>query len=291
MPITITFPPPAQGIGPGQRILLSSSFIGPQPDGTTWRVYISSDVEHQSTFTTTQVRWTSNPQVWFPQMTDQSTLYGAVQPVAGTQVYVTPELVAPNFAVIDSGTPVQVPYEPTAGLGTQIQNKVADSSGFTPSDRQLLNDVAAAVSVPLKIGGVAQNLPLSAIFTNNFLDSLTTASLSNGITCDPVSVDISLSFFQGVQLEVAEYPVDWQFRTPDGAWGFHDLAVLSFVRGGVLLKRLGIHTTMFTEYPLPGTPFPWIIAVTGIPTVPNDYVIRVDWADGVCGELRGLLLP
>jgi hypothetical protein len=132
---------------------------------------------------------------------------------------------------------------------------------------------------------------LSNFFAVSPLDRLTTESLSGGVTCDPVRVDISSSNFTGVQVRIASFPPDWQFRTPDSSWGFHDLAVLTMVRGGQTLKRVGIHTLSFTEQPLPGQLLPWAVGLVGIAIIPRDYQLRVDWADGVCGELVGLLLP
>jgi hypothetical protein len=216
----------------------------------------------------------------------------------GATVHVIAELLDGNQVVQDSGAQT-VTWDPTTMLWQHANdNVVAGTGSFTAQDRATLEEnnqlaLATQSATQVQLHGLpaATTLPLANFFEFLPLDVLTTQSLSGGITCDPIVADVSLSFFTGVQVAIASYPPEWIFRTPDEAWGFHDLAVLSFHRGGQLLKRLGIHTTSFTEQPLPGQLLPWAVRLANVPLLPPDYQIHVDWAEGVCGELRGLSLP
>lgn len=195
-------------------------------------------------------------------------------------------------------------WNPTDNLAMVIQSQATAQGGFTEQDRttiqttqttteetnQLSLAINAAVQVPLELAGQAVTLTVGQILTSNLLDALTTLDLSGGITCAPIRYDASLNHLYGVQLLVSSVPEGWRFQTPDNAWGFHDLAVITVVRGNAQLERHGIHALSHTIYPLPGLPFPWAVNLD-LPLQPPDYHINVDWAEGVCGQLIGLGLP
>jgi hypothetical protein len=142
----------------------------------------------------------------------------------------------------------------------------------------------------VNIGTSVLQLPIGQILSSNFSDAFRVEDLGGGVTCDPIRVDASRDNLYGVVVRVTQYPDDTVFRTPDGAWSFKDLAVLTVSRGGDILARHGIHTTSHTLSPLPETPYPWLTNL-GVPIQPSDYHVSVDWAAGVCGELLGLVLP
>lgn len=194
-------------------------------------------------------------------------------------------------------------YDASVGLPRVIYSQ-GGTGGFTQQDRETINTTAAtteetnqlslaiqsATQVVMDIGGQIQLSTVGEILSSHLLDFLSDRSLSNGVTCDPVRYDASLNALYGVVVRVDSYPPEWEFKTPDGSWGFHDLATLRIIRGGTLVERHGIHTVTHTVSPLPGLPFPWL---NGIPAAlqPPDFHIWVDWADGVCGELIGQVLP
>jgi hypothetical protein len=197
-------------------------------------------------------------------------------------------------------------WDPTANLAMVIQanSQGGTQGGFTADDRatidatavtttetnQLAQAINAATTAVINIGTSLVSLPIGQILSSNASDALRLADLGGGVTCDRIDVDISRGNFYGVVVRVTQYPDTAVFRTPDAAWSFSDLAVLTVTRGGDVLARHGIHTTSHTMVPLPETPYPWLTNF-GIPIQPSDYHVSVDWAAGVCGELLGLVLP
>jgi hypothetical protein len=285
-------------------MIFRSSLLGPFPVDWRWRVRIGrrGDEVNGGVFITAPLDTVDQfeRRMQVDSITDTTVVtQRSVQYALGTNepVDINIELTDSTGTVVeDSGTISTAVWDSQASTALLVQPAVPGS--FTAQDRATLEEnnqlaLATQSATQVQLPGLPANttLPLANFFEFLPLDVLSTQSLSGGITCEPVRVDVSLSFFTGVQVAVAEYPVDWIFRTPDQSWGFHDLAVLSFWRGGQLLKRLGIHTTSFTEQPLPGQLLPWIVRLANVPLLPPDYQIHVDWAEGVCGELRGLALP
>jgi hypothetical protein len=197
-------------------------------------------------------------------------------------------------------------WDPTANLAMviQAQSQGTTQGGFTADDRatieatqatteetnQLALAVNAATTAAVNIGTSVLQLPIGQILSSNFSDAFRLEDIGGGVTCDPIRVDASRDNLYGVVVRVTQYPDDTVFRTPDGAWSFKDLAVLTISRGGDILARHGIHTTSHTLSPLPETPYPWLTNL-GVPIQPSDYHVAVDWAEGVCGELLGVVLP
>lgn len=296
LPITV--------VGPGVQMTFGSSLIGPFPIDWRWRVRIGrrGDEVNGGVFIDAPLSTADQRQreIQVDSIIEPTVVtHRSVQYALATNepVDITVELTNSAGTVVqDSGTISTAVWDSQVSTALLVQPAVAGS--FTAQDRATLeenNQLALATqdATQVQLHGLPINttLPLANFFEVLPLDQLSTQSLSGGVTCDPVVVDVSLSFFTGVQVAIASYPIDWIFQTPDAAWGFRDLAVLSFHRGGQLLKRLGIHTTSFTEQPLPGQLFPWAVRLANVPLLPADYQIHVDWAEGVCGELRGLSLP
>ncbi len=299
MPITITLPGPGTSIGPGYRLELQSSLIGPIPINSHFQVTIGTDAEGANPIIRQLIPTTTHDAATIigrrEEVADESTQTVA-QP--GATVHVIAELLDGGQVVQDSGSQT-VTWDPTTMLWQHANDNVVSGTGsFTAQDRTTLEEtnqlslaIEAATQVVMTVNGQPLTTTIGKMLTPNLLDRLTTQDISRGVTCDPIRFDASGEFLYGVQLIVESFPDDWRFGTPDHAWGFHDLAVLEFVRGGVSLQRFGIHTTHTTVYPLPGTPLPWIAEFPGIPIQPPDYHINVDWADGVCGRLVGLAFP
>lgn len=196
-------------------------------------------------------------------------------------------------------------YDATTGLPKVIEaQSTTVQGGFTEQDRTTLNTTATttdetnqlslaindATQAHMVLAGQPIQVPIGEILSSNLLDFFHDRSLSGGVTCEPVRYNASLNALYGVTVVIDSYPSDWKFGTPDDSWGFHDLATLRFVRAGVVLERHGIHTLTHSVSPCPGLPFPW--ATGALPTLqPPDFHIWVDWAEGVCGELIGQVLP
>lgn len=198
-------------------------------------------------------------------------------------------------------------WNPTDNLAVVMQTLGLDQGGgggYTQGDRdaaaaaaatgeetnQLAQAVNAATTAVINLGSSIVNLPIGQVLSSNASDAFRVEDLGGGVGCEPIRVDISRGNYYGVTVRVTQYPDDTVFRTPDGAWSFKDLAVLTVSRGGDILARHGIHTTSHTLSPLPETPYPWLTNL-GVPIQPSDYHVAVDWAEGVCGELLGVVLP
>jgi hypothetical protein len=303
MPITnVGLPIPV--VGPGLQMIVRSSLIGPFPIDWRWRVRIGrrGDEVNGGVFITAPLDQVDQfeRRIQVDSITDTTVVTQRSNQYAlstNEPVDINIELTdSTGLVVQDSGTISTAVWDSQASTALLVQPAVAGS--FTAQDRATLEEnnqlslaIQDATQVALPGLPVNTTLPLSNFFAVSPLDRLTTESLSGGITCDPVRVDISSSNFTGVQVRITDFPPDWRFGTPDSSWGFHDLAVLTMVRGGVTLKRVGIHTLSFTEQPLPGQLLPWAVGFLGVAIIPRDYQLHVDWADGVCGELVGLLLP
>lgn len=302
MPITI-IDPAFGALTPGAQINAHTDTIGPIPLEWEWRISLvdatTEAVQLQQRVPTFGSRDLNH--VW---LEPNVTIIQANSPrfMDGAQARLLIELVDQTNVVKESAS-TAVHYDPVTGLPAILQQQTT-SNGFTTQDRETINTTAAtteetnqlslaiqsATQVVMQLGEDVLTLPIGEVLVSHLLDFLSDRSLSNGVTCDPVRYDASLNSLYGVVVRIDSYPPEWEFRTPDGEWGFHDLATLRIVRGGTLVQRHGIHTLTHTMSPLPGLPFPWL---NGIPAAlqPPDFHIWVDWADGVCGELIGQVLP
>jgi hypothetical protein len=185
-----------------------------------------------------------------------------------------------------------------------VQSQATTQGGFTQTDRDTLNQTSstgeetnqlslainAATTAIANIGGVITQVPIGQVLSWLSPDTWRLVDLAGGARCDRVDVDLSSDALWGVVLRITEYPDTTVFRTPDSAWSFRDLAVLTFIHAGDIVERHGIHSTTHTVSPLPYVALPWPNNF-GWPVQPSDYHVTVDWADGVCGELLGLRLP
>lgn len=195
-------------------------------------------------------------------------------------------------------------WNPTDNLAMVIQSQTTAQGGFTEQDRttiqttqttteetnQLSLAINAATTAIANIGGVITQVPVGQVLSWVNPDTWRLVDLAGGVRCDRVDVDLSSDALWGCILRITQYPDTTVFRTPDTAWSFRDLAVLTFVHAGDIVERHGIHSTSHTVSPLPYVALPWPNNF-GWPVQPSDYHVTVDWADGVCGELLGLRLP
>lgn len=161
----------------------------------------------------------------------------------------------------------------TLPILTGYINQIIES--VTARFTQSAEDIAVGI-------GTLLSSPLSQFFSSQ--------DLSGGRQCVRLDMDISFSAFYGIQLVITDYPDDWKFKTPDRAWSLRDLAVIHIVRGGTMIMRQGVHTPTHVISPLPES-FPVGLGRLEAELQPADYHITVDWAEGVCGRVWGLVLP
>lgn len=158
-----------------------------------------------------------------------------------------------------------------SALGSMVQQTI---DGITASIS------AIAGNIPLTIGQLLSRPAREATQENPLVLE----------TCEPIDLDVSYNALYGVTLRILSYPPDIVWRTPDHAWAYNDLAVLTFEIGGVISERHGIHTLTHTVTPLPDS-LPFGAGVVTAWLQPTGYHIKVDWLPGVCGELVGLIWP
>lgn len=319
VPIDILQPTSGGRWGPGYYTCIRTDFIGPQPAGTTWQVFVVTTAEDTSHPVALQFfPWQSNGPCWIfgNELGDYTTNeLDGVDPGSTQRMLV--ELVQPNGIPLETlSQPIE--WDPTGQL-SQLVNRVSGGGGLSEADRSLLESVktdteailgqwANYVSVTLpSLDQVLANIDAKLIGTvltatgpvgypigqllNAFDPTvLQPANLSNGVGCERLDVDVSLNALYGVELRITDYPEGWIFRTPDKAWSFRDLAVISFWRDGTLIERHGVHTLSHSVSPLPDS-VPFTLGPIFAYLQPGGYHITVDWLDGVCGELVGQVLP
>lgn len=156
-------------------------------------------------------------------------------------------------------------------------------------DQVLANIDAKLIGTILTMTGPV-GFPIGQLLNGFDPNLLQPADLSGGTQCERIDVDVSFNALYGVGLRIDTYPEGWPFRTPDRAWSFHDLAVLSFWRSGSLVERHGIHALTHSVSPIPDSALFSLGPIFGY-LQPGDYHITVDWAAGVCGTLTGMVLP
>ena len=303
MPITITTgnpTAPADFIGWGQQVWLQSDFIGPLPTDAFWQIEVFTPEEINHVLLVRHgIASQANPThlvIGDPETSFPTTLAGT-QKNGGTvnvQAFLTH---GQNGSSIDSGS-TNIAWESTEAEPRVTAQLVAQTgAGFTSTDRQTIQQtqtttegITDALKVDLSAIGTAIETTVGAFLSPIKLEFNTQVSLSHGVTCDALDIDIGLSAFYGLVVHVTQIPEDWKFGTPDGDWGFHDLAVLSCWIGPDQLVRCGIHTPSFVLSPMPGSTLPFISPQTA-QIQPPGYRVHLDWAPGVCGELLGVNLP
>lgn len=301
MPVTITPLPPLNAVGPG--LAINASVIGPVPDGWSWDLYIATDADITQINFYQRIPAQQAPFItWFPWVYWQYLAqFSLAWPVEGSNVWVSVRLVDAQAAVHESGT-VQLPWRGQAGLGAQNylqSNQIAANAGFTTSDRTLANQTNDLVEQLLTLTNVVEAAVTTTVATASGTIATPISDFFRWIqhelfeprelaaeTCDRIDAHIPGGNYFSVRLEITQHPPEWIFRTPDQAWGFSDLAVLSFWSGDQLLQRHGVHALQHTVSPLPGTVW-WGGPIAQAPLQWGDYHITVDFAPGVCGRLTG----
>lgn len=165
---------------------------------------------------------------------------------------------------------------------------------FLQNPVQGVNDFLTAVhdAVIMNLGSITNPIPIGIAnwLLTKPMDFLAPRHLAGPNECFPVDVDISGEAFYALGVTIDTFPDGWRFATPGNEWSFHDLAVMTIVRGGSISRRFGIHTLSFNVSPIPDS---ITQTVTDLPVSiqPGDFHVRVDWAAGVCGSLIGYVLP
>lgn len=240
------------------------------------------------------------------------------QPKAGDTVHLQ-GILQDSTGLIDSGGDTPVVWDPTSGVPLQqlmmpqglatlnpIQSsQLANADQAATQSQQLLpnflqnpvlgvNDFLASIhdAVIMNLGTLINPIPISIAnwLLPKPMDFLAPRHLAGPNECFPVNVDISGEAYYSLGVTIDTYPADWVFATPGAEWSFHDLAVLTIMRGGSISRRYGIHTLSFSVSPIPDS---ITQTVTDLPISiqPGDFHVQVDWAAGVCGSLIGYVLP
>jgi len=319
VPIVITPLGPSPNIGPGGFLQAETDFSGTLTANAIWDLQLNAAGSEVGTlygvnFTSSSARNT------FQIFGGQGNEAFAEQNVAdGTHVTAVVTLNDPGNTT-DSGTSAPIPWSNTENawrlhpgqvsnggnvLTPEQADQLANADAGATQSQQLLpaflqapvqgvNDFLAAVhdAVVMNLGTISNPIPIG--LANWFLpvakQFLSPRTLAGPNECNPVDVDISGAAYYSIGVTVDTYPPDWRFATPDNAWSYHDLAVITFVRGGTIAARHGVHTLTFTVSPVPDS---ITQTVTDLPVSiqPGDYHVRVEWAAGVCGTLTGYVLP
>jgi hypothetical protein len=295
MPITITPQPPLNAIGPGLGLFLSSSFVGPLPEGSFWRVTVSTDAEGDNWIHREDIPWTLSSLTYQLQSTVPT--FQTLQTYAvdnDTTVHVLAELHSPT-STEDSGA-VSLPWNTTAGLGAQMESLAfwqQQVSGFTNSDRNVLydgvTDILNGVTAQIQTATGTVQATLGELFTRQTLDRLTLQEITSGETFDPVSAGAD-SWYFGVIVRVTTIPDAYNRLATDSNWRYPDLAVLEVYRGADLEYRKGIHTPSWLA------PAPWgynlqIVNLLAFDTPPPETTINVKWALGCGGQVFLMAWP
>jgi hypothetical protein len=116
-------------------------------------------------------------------------------------------------------------------------------------------------------------------------------NVTSGPTCAPIDhVTSTTTVYYAATVNITTRPAVYVGTTPDQNWTYPDLAVLRVFVDGEMIFRYGIHSDSYELSPLPDST---IIGVSrlGVPILPPGYRLRVDWAEGVCGELILQYIP
>lgn len=150
----------------------------------------------------------------------------------------------------------------------------------------ILNGITTTITTAA--GSVGQTL--GDFFAQHSKDQFGKYNVTSGPTCARIDWTAGAAAYWGLTVNITSWPSEWTFTTPDDGWSIRDMAVLTIKIGEEQEVRHGIHTKSFTVSPLPGS-FPLGVSGVGVPVLPPNYHIIVDWAGGVCGELLLHYLP
>jgi hypothetical protein len=291
MPITITPLGPTGAVGWGVSVNLTTDFIGPLPLGTNWLLTTAIDAEQTQQVSSNRLVDNINPTVMRIGAQAQEPILGTFSARNGQTIHVQALLEDGAHNVLDSGTTTAT-WDTTSSEAQFTAQLVQQgvTGGFTTDDRTTIQQTLEGLTVPLTAVGQALTTTVGQLLAPFRIDFSPSISLSGGVTCEPLRLNLSGAAFYGIKVHVVTIPDDWRFGTPDGDWGFHDLAVLSCWINEDQLVRCGIHTPSFVLTPLPGTATPFVSSAIA-ELQPPGYSVHVDWAPGVCGEVLGINLP
>lgn len=320
MPIQILAPHPPT-FGPGLRINLQSSVISSGATGVTWTVDVFGGPEernllHQVLLGQSNVvdgQLGLQPQGGF-RIPD----FG-VQ--AGTGITVQIHAEAQSTGEIDTGTSSAFTWQPemnawaltsslqtgggqgglTAEQAAQLQRTDTNTTAMDvnwqayeqitlPSLQQVLDGITAGITARLQDGAAQVEHTIGDLLSWVDMHVFPEQDLSGGTICTPFRYDASLQNLQSLTVYIDSWPPEFHFVTPDAAWSFRDLAVLTFRRGNATIERHGIHTLTYTVSRLPQSIGPWPLNIR-FDVQPTDYHIAVDWAPGVCGHIVASVRP
>lgn len=273
MPITLTPAPPANALGPGLLFTLQSGFIGPLPTGSTWTLLLFADTTSEVQFQTQVFESQSNPTHQFLQLPGSQTTFAQGQPTAQATIGWEALLENAQSTVLDQGTG-SVKWDPTLGLGTQIQNiQTGTSTGGGLTDAQ----------------AVELSQTQASTFPTLLVDQLLLQELSNGPTSGPVNASL-VHFSFGVIVRISHVPPDLVADTPDGDYWFPSLAVVRVFRGADLWLRVPVHTSSKM------IPFSEQNVVAGLAQVTGtlwllNMSVQVTFRTGVQGQVFNMLFP
>lgn len=286
-------------IGIGASLQIASSFgPGSTPPGTNWWI---SCINLESTSGAGWRYVVPAPTFGPTSIIFGSTDFGGLNIVFDTSglsdaqpIKVDLSLVSPTAHIDD--TTLSSPFKWQGDASTQKLILQQPSGGLTDAQAlQLSNAEAAAESAYAGIqttitqGGSTIATTIGQLFGGFGLDSLAVEDLSGGVVCTPVDVTLA-GFPFGVIVEATTIPDFYPFTAPGDQWTPLDLAVIQFVRGTDVLKRIGMHTRKHMEYPLPGVILP-LGTLIELPLLPPDYHLEVWWGNGVCGQVFGMRAP
>jgi hypothetical protein len=300
-------PPTPGSIGPGYRISVSTGYGGSiDPATMFWIVRAQSAANENGGDWSVSIP--ARQKNDFLNLSSFTQVTNAPSLDAHEDVVLTISLVQADVGDIDTFySQTGWTWNPTDNLAVVMQTLGGGgggTGGYTQGDRdaaaaaaatgeetnQFTQAINAATTAIANIGGQILHVPIGQVLSQVNLDSLRIVDLGGGITCERIDADLSSDALWGVVVRITQYPDTTVFRTPDAAWSFSDLAVITFIHSGDIVQRHGIHTTSHTVSPLPAVTLPWPNNF-GWPVQPSDYHAVIDWAPGVCGELLGLRLP
>lgn len=286
-------------VGPGLPMSLSSD-TSSFPSPATWEITFALAANGVSPFAVFRVPNAFNFQQVFP-WTKQS---GMTQTSVSIQNYEDGQSIHLQVKLLNSsGTQIDIndttqtqTYQSQLGLAQQALDLAGTSGGLTTDQAAQLASAAtdsataaAGIQTTITQGGSTIATTIGQLFGGFGLDSLAVVDLSGGVTCDPINVTLAGAPF-GVIVEATTVPDFYPFTAPGDQWTPLDLAVIQFVRGTDVLKRIGMHTRKHMEYPLPGVILP-LGTLIELPLLPPDYHLEVWWGNGVCGQAFGMQAP
>jgi hypothetical protein len=316
VPIIVTDPAPGNLFGPGSTVVVRTDLVGPIADPSWVVTLIGTDNETpiaDDGYTVSNVHTDSLHQFLrariFPWV-NRYFQHGAagrlhVQLFSGASQV---EETSVNITLDAQGAPLMALQQyiadgkaiPTA-LSAQIQEIEDDTESLVsnwanyvsvtlPSLQTMLELITAGLQVVVESPAGMLTMAVGEFLSGKTLDQIVVVEASGGVTCSPIDVTIPTGgVLYGLIVRCTTIPPWYAFTSPGQNWTPRNLATLTLTRGGNIFHRVGIHTPEWTVYPVPG-----VLALPvsgGVPVTPPEYNVRVDWGEGVCGELLAMVLP